>query len=169
MDLYEAIEQRYSVRAYEDRAVEEEKLERVLCAGRISPSARNRQERKFVVVRDPQRRAALAEAAGQPWVARAPVVLAVVGTGGEYVMHCGVPADPVDCSIAIDHMTLAAVAEGLGTCWLGHFDQDACRRILSVPPDATIIQLLALGYPVGDPPDKPRKTPDEVVCQETFS
>ena len=148
--------------------MEADKLRRVLDAGILSPSASNRQERKFVVVRDAQRRLALAEAAEQPWIAQAPVLLAVVGTTPDAVMHCGVPTDPVDCAIAIDHMTLTAVAEGLGTCWLGHFDQQACRRILAVPPDATIIELLTLGYAQGDPGPKQRKSFDEVVCQETF-
>ena len=168
MELYEAIRRRCSVRAYQDRDVEEDKLRRVLDAGRLAPSARNRQERKFVVVRDGERRRALAGAADQPWIAQAPVLVAVVGTTPDYVMHCGVPADPVDCAIAIDHMTLAAVAEGLGTCWLGHFDQDACRRLLNVPSGARIIELLAVGYPRGEPGPKRRKAFDEVVCQETF-
>ncbi|MGB2820815.1 MAG: nitroreductase family protein [Phycisphaerae bacterium] len=168
MELYEAIRKRYSVRAYQDRDVEQDKLRRVLDAGRLAPSARNRQERKFVVVRQDERRRALAEAADQPWIAQAPVLVAVVGTTPDYVMHCGVPADPVDCAIAIDHMTLAAVAEGLGTCWLGHFDQDACRRLLSVPPGAIIIELLTVGYPAGEPSPKRRKEFDEVVRQETF-
>ena len=139
MDVYEAIRQRRSVRAFQARDVEDDKLARVLEAGRLSPSARNRQERKFVVVRDERRRRALADGAGQPWIAQAPVVIAVVGTTPEAVMHCGVPTDPVDGAIAIDHMTLAAVAEGLGTCWIGHFDQDACRRVLGVPSGAKIV------------------------------
>jgi len=168
MEVYEAIRKRCSVRAYEDRDVEEDTLRRVLEAGRLAPSARNRQERKFVVVRDRERRRALAEAADQAWIARAPVIVAVVGTTPDAVMHCGVPTDPVDCAIAIDHMTLAAVAEGLGTCWLGHFNQDACRRLLDVPSDATIIELLAVGYPDGEPGPKRRKEFDEVVYQETF-
>jgi len=168
MELYEAISRRYSVRTYEDRVVEEDKLRRVLAAAVASPSARNRQERKIVVVRDAERRRALAEAAGQAWIAQAPVLVAVVGTTPDAVMHCGVPTDPVDCAIAIDHMTLAAVAEGLGTCWLGHFSQDDCRRILGVPAGAAIIELLALGYPRGEAGPKQRKTLDDVVCQETF-
>ncbi|HUS91844.1 MAG TPA: nitroreductase family protein [Phycisphaerae bacterium] len=168
MDLYEAIRERRSVRAYQERPVEDEKLRRVLEAGRLSPSARNRQERKFVVVRDARRRAAVAEAAGQPWLAQAPVILAVVGTTPEAVMHCGVPTDPVDCAIAMDHMTLAAVAEGLGTCWIGHFDQDACRRALGVPDGAKIIELLPMGYPAEQPPARPRKPIEEIVCPEAF-
>ena len=169
MDLYEAIEKRRSVRAYRDTPVEEDKLRRVLTAGRLSPSARNRQERKFVVVQDADRRRAVAAAADQPWLAQAPVIVVVVGVTPEAVMHCTVPTDPVDCAIAIDHMSLAAVAEGLGTCWIGHFDQDACRRVLGVPSGAKIIELLPIGYPADNPPARPRRPIEEIVCPETFS
>ena len=168
MDLYEAMENRFSVRSYEDRPVEDAKLQRVLDAGRMSPSARNRQERKFVVVREAGRRAKLAEAAEQEWMKQPPVVIAVVGLTPEAVMYCGVPTDPVDCAIAIDHMTLAAVAEGLGTCWIGHFKQDACREVLGVPAGATVIELLTLGYPAEETKSRPRKPAAEVVCYETF-
>lgn len=168
MDTYEAIEKRYSVRAYEDRPVDQETLERILNAGRIAPSGRNDQAWKFVVTRDRPRIESLAEAAAQPWMAKAPVIIAVVSTDPEKIMHCDVPAGPVDCAIAIDHMTLAAVAEGLGTCWIGHFDQDASRQLLGVPASAKIIELLTLGYPTDPPRAKKRKALGEVVCYEQF-
>lgn len=168
MDVRQAIEKRHSVRSYQDRPVEEDKLSRVLDAGRLAPSARNRQPWKFLVVQEADRRRRLAELAEQTFLAEAPVVIAVVGTAPDYVMHCGVPADPVDCAIAIDHMTLAAVEEGLGTCWIGHFPQDACRELLGVPRSARIIELLPLGYPAEAGKSKVRKTLDEVVCRERF-
>lgn len=172
MDVYEAIERRCSVRSYEDRAVEEDKLRRILEVARIAPSASNRQEWKFVVVRDEKLRAALTEAAEQPFLASAPIIIAIVATETTKVMSCGVPASPVDCAIATDHMTLAAVAEGLGTCWIGHFDQDACREILGVPESATIIELLPMGYPaVAAKPKLPktRKPLTEVVAWDRFA
>jgi nitroreductase len=172
MDVHEAIRKRCSVRTYLDRPVEDDKLMRVLEAARLSPSARNDQKRKFIVVRYRQKLAALERASGQSFVGRAPVVIATVSTDPHHVMHCGVPSAPVDCAIAIDHMTLAAVAEGLGTCWVGHFDQDACRTALGVPKGAQIIELLALGYPVegaDQPEPKLRKPLDELICWETFS
>ena len=169
MDIYEAIEKRFSVRQYTDQPIEDEKLARVLNAGRIAPSARNRQEWKFLVVRDAELRRAIAEAAEQPFLAGAPVILAVVGLTPDAAMHCQIPTDPVDCAIAIDHMTLAAVAEGLGACWIGHFDQDACCQLLNVPPTARIIELLAMGYPDAAQPPKNRKPAAEVVCYDEFS
>ena len=169
MDLYEAIRSRRSVRVFLERPVEAEKLTRVLDAGRLSPSARNRQERKFVVVQDARRRQELAEAADQAWIAKAPVLVAMVGTTPHAIMHCDIPTDPVDCAIALDHMSLAAVAEGLGSCWLGHFGQDACRKVLGVPDTAKIVELMALGYPQAQPEPRSRKTLEEIVCYERYS
>ncbi len=168
MDIYEAIEKRSSVRSYQDRLIEQDKLDRILNAGRVAPSASNRQNWKFVVVRNAKLRDEIAKAADQPFVGQAPVIIAVVATDTEHVMSCGVQSAPVDCAIAIDHMTLAATAEGLGTCWIGHFDQDACRKILSVPGSAEIIDLLPLGYPENQTTTKSRKPLDEVVSYDKF-
>ena len=169
MDIYEAIEKRYSVRKYQDKPVPDAELNRVLDAGRLAPSGSNRQEWRFVVVRDAEMRRSIAEAADQAFLAAAPVIIAVVGLTPDKVMHCTVPADPVDCAIAIGHMTLAAVAEGLGTCWIGHFDQDSCCALLDVPSSAKIIEMLALGYPAGQGGTKKRKPAEEVICYERFS
>jgi len=170
MDLYEAIRRRRSVRAYSGAPVEPEKLQRVLDAARLAPTARNRQQFRIVVVRDAATRRALAEAAGQDFLAQAPVVLAAVGLTPGDRMHCQIPTDPVDCAIVLDHIALAAAAEGLGTCWIGHFDQDACRRILFVPDGARIIELMPLGHPAGPPAGpRPRKSLDELVAWEKFS
>ena len=169
MDVYEAIQQRFSVRSYQDRPVEDDRLSRILEAGRLAPSATNAQAWKFVVVRDAAVRASLAQAADQAFVGQAPVVIAAVCTDPSRTMHCGVPAGPVDCAIALDHVALAAVAEGLGTCWIGHFDQDAARRALGVPGSAQIIELLPLGYPAVKAPQKSRKPIDEIVTHDKFA
>ncbi|MFP4105663.1 MAG: nitroreductase family protein [Phycisphaerae bacterium] len=169
MDFYDVIEKRYSCRSYRKQEVEEDKLLRVLDAGRFAPSGRNLQNWKFIVVRKPDRRRELVEACDQDWMKTAPVIIAVVTLEPERTMYCDIPAGPVDCAIAEDHMTLAATAEGLGTCWVGHFDQDKCRDILSVPDGAKIIELMTLGYPADSPRAKHRKDRREVVCYETFS
>ena len=169
MDFYEVLTARCSVRSYDKRPVEEDKLRRVLDAGRIAPSASNRQDWKFIAVQDREILQKLTEACEQPWIAQAPVMIAVVGLNNR-IMFCEVPAAPVDCSIAIDHMTLAAVAEGLGSCWIGHFKQDECRQLLGIPAEYQIIQMLTLGYP-GETPSKKtdRKSFEEVVCYDLFS
>jgi nitroreductase len=165
----EVIKHRRSIRDYEDKPVPEENLNRILEAGRLSPSARNSQDRKFVVVRDKGQRLALAHAAGgQPHVAKAPVVIAAVGTKPEYHMPNGVPAYPVDLAIALDHMTLLAVEEGLGTCWIGGFSQKTAKEVLNVPERYTIAALITLGFPKAIPEAKPRKTFEDTICYESF-
>ena len=169
MHIMEVIEQRRSIRDYEDKPVPDENLSRILEAGRLSPSARNNQDRKFVVVRDRGQRLALARAAGgQSHVAKAPVLIAAVGTNPEYHMPNGVPAYPVDLAIALDHMTLVAVEEGLGTCWIGGFSQKTAKEVLNVPDRYTIAALLTLGFPKTIPKAKPRKTFENTVCYESF-
>jgi len=169
MELTEAIKKRQSIRDYEEWPVPEEKLRKVLEAARLAPSASNRQRWKFVVVRESKRRQKLAQAAGgQAHLARAPVVIAAVATMPEYVMRCGVPAYAVDLAIAVDHMTLAAVDEGLGTCWIGAFSQEKARDILEVPENYRIVTLLPLGFPRQAGKEKVRKSLDEIMCYEIF-
>ena len=148
MEVTEAIISRKSVRAYLDKAVEKEKLNRVLEAARMAPSASNRQEWRFVVVTDAEKRRRLAEAAsGQRFVAEAPVVIAACAQTDGHLMGCGQACYPIDVAIAIDHLTLAAVAEGLGTCWIGSFDPETVRQILGIPQEIVVVELLLLGYP----------------------
>jgi nitroreductase len=91
-----------------------------------------------------------------------------VGTNPEYHMPNGVPAYPVDLAIALDHMTLIAVDEGLGTCWIGGFSQEIAKEVLNVPDGYTIAALLTLGFPKTIPDSKPRKTFEDTVCHESF-
>ena len=169
MDLYEAIRSRYSVRKYQDKPVEQDKLDRILEAARLAPSGSNRQPWKFVVVRDAETRKQMAEACnGQAFVGQAPVVIAALGLMPERTMSCGVPGDPVDVAIALEHIALAATAEGLGTCWIGAFNQDKVRSVLGVPPEVKVIEVMALGYPADEPRPKNRKAIEEIVCYEKY-
>jgi nitroreductase len=169
MELKEAIEKRNSIRAYEDKPVPEGKLLKVLEAARLAPSGHNGQAWKFIIVRDDERRQALGYASGnQPHVHEAPVIIAAVATDPESVMPCGIPAYPVDLAIAIDHMTLAAVDLGLGTCWIGAFSQDKVKEILKVPERLKVVSLLTLGYPDERGRPKTRKTLEEITCYEQY-
>ena len=169
MDVYEAMRQRRSVRKFEDRVIADDVLARVLDAGILAPTGRNRQEWKYVVVREAEAKQRLADASEQAFIAKAQAVVAVVSLDPDREMFCGIQAGPVDCAIVIDHMTLAATAEGLGSCWIGHFDQDKCRDILEVPAPAKIIEMLVLGYPADIASPKQRKAPAELICWEKFS
>ena len=170
MNVSDAIRQRRSIRSYADRPVEQDKLERVLEAGRLAPSARNMQEWRFVVVRDAAVRARLAEAAcGQAFVGQAPVVIAACAVACDHVMTCGQHCYPIDLAIAVDHMTLQAVEEGLGTCWIGAFHEDQVQEVLRVPAGVRVVALLPLGYPAATPAPTPRKPLDEMVAWERWA
>ena len=167
MDIHEIIRTRRSVRAYEDRPVPDDVLQRLLEAAQWAPSANNLQPWKLVVVRDAQRRRDLAQAARkQLFIAQAPVVVAAVAVDPGRMMPCDVPPYAVDAAIAIDHLTLAAAAEGLGTCWIGAFDQDLVKGILGVPEDHKVVALLPIGYPADGPKEKTRKSLTELVSHE---
>ena len=86
------------------------------------------------------------------------------------VMRCGLPCHPIDVAIALEHIALAAAAEGLGTCWIGAFHQDQVRQVLGIPAEAKVIELMTLGYPVASatPKTKNRKTISEIVCYEQW-
>jgi len=169
MDLYEAIKSRCSVRSYLNKPVEQEKLDRILDAARLAPSGSNRQPWKFVVVRDAEMRKKLVPAcSNQEFVGQAPVVIAGVGLMPDRIMSCGVPGDPVDVAIALEHVALAATAEGLGTCWIGSFHQDQIRALLGVPVNAKVIEVMALGYPADHPRPKTRKPMKELVCYDQW-
>jgi nitroreductase len=170
MDVYEAIRTRKSIRAWAERDVEEAALRRVLEAGRLAPSAKNLQEWRFVVVRDPATRAELTEAAkGQRFVGEAPVVLAFVSESqNDYRMTCGQLRYPIDAAILQDHVSLLATAEGLATCWVGAFHADQAKAALGLPDEAEVVELMPLGHPADTPPAKERLGIEELVHWEKW-
>ena len=169
MEFLDLVKARYAVRSYLPRPVEEEKFNRILEAVRLAPSGSNRQPWKFVVVRDAEVRRRLAVAcAGQRFIAEAPVVIAGVGLMPERIMSCGVPGDPVDVAIALEHLALSATAEGLGSCWIGAFDQDAVRAVLGIPEAAKVIGVMTVGYAADAPRPKNRKPLSEIITYDTW-
>lgn len=142
MDTFEAIQKRHSIRAYEPTPVPEEKLMKILEAGRLAPSAGNIQPWHFIVVRNAEKRKRLAKARWAKFLAEAPVV--IVGCGDQ-------KASPkwftVDVAIAMENIVLAATSEGLGTCWVGSFNEDEVKKLLKIPEKYRVIALLAVGYP----------------------
>ena len=142
MDVFEAIQKRHSVRAYKSTPIPEEKLMKILEAGRLAPSASNIQPWHFIVVKDPEKRKKLAKSKWARFLAEAPVV--IVGCGNQ-------KASPkwfmVDVAIAMQNMVLAATGEGLGTCWVGSFNEREVKELLKIPENYKVIALLAVGYP----------------------
>jgi nitroreductase len=170
MDIYEAVAARKSIRAFEDREVPKEVLGRVLEAARLAPSASNRQEWRFVVVCDRSTRKKLGQAAnGQEFVGEAPVVIACCAETDGHLMACGQACYPIDVAIAIDHITLCAVAEGLGTCWIGAFNEKEVKKILAIPQSVRVVELLPIGYPKDPSPKQKSRLPiDQIVRRERW-
>jgi nitroreductase len=161
---------RRSIRRYRDEPVPDDLLETVLEAGRWAPSASNRQPWDFVVVRDPEIRAAVAEHAAYffiKWahVEEAPVIIAL----------CGDARNPVyrqflheDIGLAGSQMMLQAAALDLGTCWVGGLDRDAIGQILKVPSHVEVVGLLTLGFPAEDPEPPARKPLSQIVHYDIY-
>jgi nitroreductase len=149
MNVFDAIKKRSSVRSFMDKAVEEDKLRAVLEAGRLAPSANNLQEWRFIIVKDHEIKKKLAFAAnGQMFVGEAPVVIVACAVTDERVMSCGQLCYSIDVAIALDHISLAAVEAGLGTCWIGAFNEKKVKEILAIPEDVRVVQMMPIGYPV---------------------
>lgn len=169
MNVIDAITSRKSVRKYKDMPIEPEKLERVLEAGRLAPTARNKQDFKIIVIKDKEMRASLTDALyGQKFATDAPVLLVVVSTDPNRIMRCDQPATIIDSSIVLSFMILKAVEEGLGTCWLGSFYQDKVKDILNVPDEYSVVCMTPLGYPEDEPKGTPRKELKDIISEEKF-
>jgi nitroreductase len=171
MDFYEAVRSRTSIRSYKPDPVPDDMLNRILEAGRLAPSAKNYQPWKFIVVKDAAVRAALVPACrGQGFVGQAPVVICACaiteqawkGMGGYW------SAESVDLTIALEHMMLAATAEGLGTCWIGAFTEAEVKKVLAIPDDVKPIALTPLGFPAQPGRTRPRKPLSEIICHDRY-
>ncbi len=168
MTVLEAIRKRYSCRAYEERAVEQAKLDVIFEAARLAPSAKNLQDWRFVVVLDKTKRKELAAATNRPEVfAKAGVIIAACSTT-DLVMSCGQAAGPIDVAIALEHIALQAAELGLGTCWIGSFKPEKVRQVLGIPADVAIIELMVLGYPAEERKASQRESAGKIVCYEKW-
>lgn len=171
MSVLDAIKKRSSIRKYKGDSIPEDLLLRVLEAVRLAPSAKNLQPWKFIIVKDKDLKEKLAEAAsGQYFIAQAPLI----------VVGCGLPDDcyarmgrymkswPVDVTIALEHLILEAQEEGLGTCWIGAFDEEKVKSVLNIPGNVKVLAMTPLGYPNEKPSFRERKTLDEIISYDYF-
>jgi nitroreductase len=164
MTVTEAIRKRYSCRVYQERAVEQKKLDSVFEAARLAPSAKNLQDWRFVVVADKQTRRRLAEAANNQMFLEKAGAVVVACSNSSHVMRCGQPVAPIDVAIALEHIALQATELGLATCWIGSFYPEKVRAVLDIPPDITVIELMALGYPADEPREPNREPIEKILC-----
>jgi len=169
MDFQELIQHRYSVRAYKPDWVEEEKVQKVLRAAQLAPTAANRQPFQLIVIHTKGREKELRRIYDVDWFIQAPLVIGVVGLPDAAWKRCDKKSyTDVDAAIAMDHLILAAADLGLGTCWIGAFDPNAAREVLGLPDDVEPIAFTPLGYPADEPKAKKRKELKELVRYERW-
>ena len=162
MDVLDAIEKRRSIRKYKPSAIPKEHLERILEAGRLAPSAGNRQPWRFIVVRSPERKRLLAESSQKQMF---------LADAGAIVVALADPEDSPkwfkqDVMIALEHMVLASIRLGYGTCWIGAFEETQVKQLLGIPKRMTVVALLPIGIPDEKPQPRPRKEFDEIFFAE---
>ena len=168
MELFQVIRDRRSIRKYKDTPVEMEKIQLILDAARLAPSWKDMQCWRFLVLTDPVQRAK-AQAAfpdenpGKKAIATAPVVIVVCADPAESGVENGIEYYIADTAIAFEHLCLAAHSLGLGTCWMGWYNEEQIKHALGIPPSIRIIGLTPLGYPDQEPKPRPRKLLEEIV------
>lgn len=168
MDIYEVIKTRRSIRSYQSRPIPEEILNKILESTRIAPSGSNRQPWKFILVKDDELKKEVAQkCSNQLWIADAPIIIVACGWKIDYSRggYMGDMSFLVDVSIAFTHIILAARAEGIGTCWIGAFDNQSIKKMLKIPEEVEVVAVTPLGYPkdVEFSSPGPRKRLDEVT------
>ncbi|MCD4820442.1 MAG: nitroreductase family protein [Candidatus Cloacimonetes bacterium] len=167
--ILKAIEDRFSVRKFKNIPIEEDKLNAILKAAQLSPSAKNVQPWKFVVIKDKQMRDQLpAICKGQKFVSQAPVTIAVCCNNLGYIMTCGQKTASVDGAIVGAHITLQAVELGLGSCWIGAFYQDKMAKLINLPDEFEVIALFPIGYPDIEKGKRNLKSISEIVVYDRF-
>ena len=169
MEFLELARKRYSVRSYKSDPVEKEKLERVLEAARLAPTAVNIQPFQLLVIHTAGREAELLQIYNKKWFTQPPIVICACGIPGKsWVRKDGKNYNDVDVAIVMDHLILAATAEGLGTCWIGAFNPLAAKEILGLPAGVEPIAFTTLGYANDQAPAKKRKPLSELVRYEKW-
>ena len=150
MEFMELVSARRSVRDYSEKPVEEEKLSQILEAARLAPSWANRQCWSFVVVKDRSGIEKVFKACGiyNSWLRRAPVLVIGCGNPKQSGSRNGMDYYLVDMGISMEHLVLAAASMGLGTCWIGAFDENRIRDALGIPENVKVVALTPVGYPV---------------------
>jgi len=171
MTFNELASKRYSVRKYQDKAVEREKILQILEAARIAPSATNAQPWHFIVLTEEEIKSKIAQVYPRDWFAKAPVIIVACGDHSKsWKRKDGKDHCDIDLAIAVDHITLAAADLCLGTCWVCAFDAKLCHEILELPENLEPIALIPLGYPQdASIPPKNRKSLEEIVSWEGYS
>ncbi len=151
MDVFECIESRRSVRNYLDVPVEWEKIGKIVEAAKYAPSSGNLQNWVFIIVKDPDSRKTLADSSlQQQWMEKAPVHIVVCADTKKAEMYYGMRGERLysvqNCAAAVENMLLAATALGLGSCWIGAFDEEIVKRTVNIPEGWRPQAIVTIGY-----------------------
>ncbi len=170
MDVFEAITERQSIRSFRPEPVSDDAIGIILQAGRLAPSSLNKQRRCFIVVKDKLKKAKLVDACqGQKFVAEAPTVIVVCSDDDtETKIANGVNSWVVDTAISVSFMMLAAVEQGLGSCWVGNLREESVREVLGIPQNIKICCLLPVGVPASRSKRTSRKPLESLVSYERW-
>lgn len=164
MEFQDLIKKRYSVRSYQFKPVEEEKIRMVLNAARMAPTAVNKQPFRLIIIKTEGRKEELKRIYPADWFSQAPLVICACTVKSEsWTRRDGRNYVDVDTTIVMDHFILAATELGLGTCWIAAFDAEAAREVLNIPEDWDPILFTPLGYPDDKIGPKIRRELDEIV------
>jgi nitroreductase len=178
-DFLRIIRSRRSCRKYSNQPIEKEKLERIIEAGRMAPSACNAQPWKFIIVDDSILLQALAEAAsakllGMNWfVNQAPIQIVVVRERPNITSRVGGSIKNkdyslIDIGIASENICLQAEGDGLGSCILGWFDEERVKKILKIPKSKRVELIITIGYSLAEKKERGRKPPEETVSYNKY-
>ena len=169
MQFSDLIKTRYSVRAYKQDQVEEEKLQTILEAANLAPTAANRQPFQIILIHTKGRETELQTIYHRDWFTQAPLVVCVCALPNQsWSRRDSKNYCDVDATIAMDHLILAAADLGIGTCWIAAFDPQAAREILDLPDEVEPIAFTPLGYPADELKAKKRKDLSELVRYEKW-
>ncbi len=170
MEYSELIAKRYSVRAYKSDPVEDEKLQKVLEAARLAPTASNRQAFQIIVIHTKGRKEELQRIYRPDWFVQPPLILCACAITAQGWVRSSDQRRLLDLDIGIvmDHLILEATNQGLGTCWVAAFNPDAARQILELPNEIEPMIFTPLGYPADAPGMKKRKPLSELVRYERW-
>ena len=167
MKFVELAKKRYSVRAYQNKPIEDDKLKEILEAARLAPTGSNRQPFQLIVVHTAGREEELKPIYNRDWFVQAPVIICACATAteGQPYREAGAYRN---IGIVMDHLIMAATDLGLGTCWIGAYDAAAARKILGIPEDVHPVVFAAIGYAKDEPKPKTRKLIEELVRYERW-
>jgi nitroreductase len=167
MDFSDLVANRYSVRSYLPKAVEEEKLNKIFESMRLAPTAANRQPFRIILIHTAGNEDALKKIYQRDWFVSAPLVVCVCAVPEEaWVRKDGRGYVDVDVAIVVDHMTLMATSLNLGTCWIANFNKEAAVQFLGTPDSVEPLIFTPLGYPADSPKPKVRKTLGDLIRYE---